>query len=438
MGERVRVAVIGAGAAGCMAAIAAAESGAEVSLLDGNEKVAKKIYATGNGRCNMTNRDQSPAHFFSDSGSVADFLPADADRLVLDFFASRGILVQELYGGYVYPRSAQAATVAQCFERELAKQHVQVLCQHRVEGLNVLYEDGGAVREREGFLLVGRGPKKKTFQLLADRVILATGGIAGPTFGCAGDGYRFAREQGLSLVPAFPSLVPILSDSPLLGIGAGVRTTAALHLLVEGQEEASETGEVQLVKDAISGIPAFALSHAAGRAVLAHRPCEVVIDFLPELSDEQWGEIRARLQREISALRAPQPLPDGTWSFSPRLEELLLGLAQSRVLAMALKTQGLGLQNKAYKAAPEKLLAAVDALRGMAFPVTGTGAADRAQCTAGGIALTEIDAGFRVRRVRGLYAAGEVLDVDGVCGGYNLTFAFVSGARAGRNAALDD
>ncbi len=443
-----RVAVIGAGASGCMAAIAAAHAGCSVTLFEKNEKIAKKIYATGNGRCNLTNLflDGSCYHTH-DSGNeinrVLSFIGQFSQKDLIRFFKETGVPVHDR-GGYVYPRTDQAETVARALEKCMRREKVQVCTDCHVQkiektkkGFCIRYslseKDKGKAQQGRGkkqTKQTGKDSVKKIEQSChCDAVILCTGGMAGPSFGCSGDGYRFAEHFSHRVIRPLPALTRLESDDPFLRRAAGVRCHASVTLLNETDEAGTdcylekdicEDGELQITENSISGIPVFQISGTAAELLSQGRKVSVRIDFLPEFTQQEYeNEIEERLGQDRGQM----------------LGDFLLGLAHRKVIDMILARAGLQAEMKARRLSDGELRAILRSFRTLELEVTATGGFDHAQVTKGGIPLSEVDDAFESGKCTGLFLAGELLDVDGRCGGYNLQWAMTSGLLAGRSAA---
>lgn len=428
-----RIVIIGGGAAGLPAAIAAAREAAAckeqvtVTILDANDVPGKKLLSTGNGRCNLSNRVQKRDCYRSGSGLLPERFYRDGwDLEIEEFMRSLGVLLHERKDGYLYPRTDQARTVQQALIREAQRLGVGMISGVRV--LECRPVNSGYVLETQP-----RG------RVAADRIVLAAGGMVSKTYGCRGDGYRLLplrhRES-----PPVPALCALHSDDPHLKLASGVRTSASLTLLLDAEPIAQAEGELQLTDDGISGIPAFQISRYASRAIARPgsddnlRPdLTVRIDFLPEISREDWEKECGR------RLLAVHP--------SDTLGDFCRGLVPDRVVAWILAGFGLVREKKlanlnrprgepaaSAEAGRELLHNILNEMRSRTIRITGTESFDKAQVTAGGIAMDEIRDTMESARCPGCYLAGELLDVDGMCGGYNLTWAIHSGLLAGRSA----
>ena len=446
---RTEIAVIGGGASGCMAAIGAAESGASVVVFDKNDRPARKICATGNGRCNLVNLYQDEKCWYTSSGvSVRERLASFSERDLLAFFEERGIWFHDRQG-YVYPGTDQASVIADVLIREMDRLRVGVFPGNRVTGIEknpsglfriTVESVGGSEQgkeknsrnrrknedrrknERNRNLQTGSVravPERRI--CLADRVILCTGGLAGPVFGCSGDGYALAESLGHSRIPTVPALTPLLCPEKALKLAAGVRCPAAITLVCDGEAAGSEQGELQIVETAVSGIPVFQLSRLAGYALRDGREVRIRADFLPGMPEEEWqkqADLRLRDDRNQT------------------LEQLFMGLVHPKLLRFILNRLGLVSEQKRAGVKAEQIRQVLELMRGLDFEITGLAGYEKAQVTAGGIPLTETDPDtMESLACPGLYLAGELLDADGICGGYNLQWAMTGGLLAGRAAA---
>ncbi len=446
---RTEIAVIGGGASGCMAAIGAAESGASVVVFDKNDRPARKICATGNGRCNLVNLYQDEKCWYTSSGvSVRGRLASFSERDLLAFFEERGVWFHDRQG-YVYPGTDQASLIADVLIREMDRLRVGVFPGTRVTGIekdpsglfritveSVVGSEQGKEKynrnrrknedrrknERNRNLQTGSAravPERRI--CLADRVILCTGGLAGPVFGCGGDGYALAESLGHSLVPTVPALTSLICPEKALKMAAGVRCPAAITLICDGEETGMEQGELQLTEAAVSGIPVFQLSRLAGYALRDGREVRIRADFLPGMPEEEWQK------------QADLRLRDGR---NQTLEQLFMGLVHPKLLRFILNRLGLVSEQKRAGVKTEQIRQVLELMRGLDFEITGLAGYEKAQVTAGGIPLTETDPEtMESLACPGLYLAGELLDADGICGGYNLQWAMTGGLLAGRAAA---
>ena len=416
--ERVDTAVIGAGASGCMAAVSAALKGARVLLLEANDKICRKIYATGNGRCNLTNLYMSRECYHTGGGEdLSAFFARFSVEDHMAFWQSRGICLHDRQG-YVYPQTDQAATIAEGFEKILDRLGVRIALNERVQSvLKVERVKDESVKDEKGIFQI---KTQEGHQYFAETVVLAGGGMAGPQFGCRGDMYKIAEALGHRVRKPLPALTPLISDDRDLKAAAGVRCDAAVTLRIGGREHCTERGELQMTEAGISGIPVFQMSAAAACALDEEKEVSAVIDFLPAMDECSFqAEIARRMGEDRDYM----------------LGRFFLGLVNKKVLDLILRRRGMQAEKKASKVSDNELTAILHDMRRFTVHITAAGGFQKAQVTTGGVPLSQTDENLQSERCPGLYLAGELLDVDGICGGYNLQWAMTSGWIAGMSAA---
>lgn len=419
----VRVAVIGGGASGCMAAITAAQAGADVHIFEKNEKPGKKLYATGNGRCNLTNLHMDDSCYHTRTAdkngsslihsAIERYSPADQIR----FFADLGVPVYDR-DGYVYPRTNQAQTVVRALEKRIAALGIRVHTGCPVR--KIRRSQQGTKADDAVFYVDCNDREARAF----DTVILCTGGMAGPQYGTTGDGYRLAASFSHRIRTPLPALTALECKGQFLKRAAGVRCRAAVTLYTGNDKkqirEGREEGEVQMTDYGISGIPVMQISGMAARLLESKQRVFVQIDFLPEFSDSAFSdEIERRMREDRSQM----------------LGDLFLGLVHKKILDLLLAEKGLQAEMKARRIDDAGIRQILQSMREYTLEVIQVKSFKQAQVTSGGILLEDTDADFQSRLQLGLFFAGEVLDVDGRCGGYNLQWAFATGYIAGLAAA---
>ena len=410
------VAVIGGGAAGMMAAIEAARAGAIVTLIEKNAQLGKKLATTGNGRCNYTNLDMGDRIGGKFRGFHPDFAEAALDVLppeaVLDWFRAIGV-EPRFRGGYVYPNSDQASAVVDALREELHCLSVKV--HYNAEVKSVQRVDSSC------FLIQCADAVVK-----ADRVILAAGSKAAPKTGSNGDGYFVARKLGHTIVPYVPALCGIRCAGEAFRALAGIRTEAALELSVDGRCVDREVGELQLVDYGISGIPVFQLSRYAAYALQEGKKAAVYINFLPGFTEAEDPK-----DRSVQLFRQRQERLAGR-----KMESFFTGLLHQKLGQLLLRMANVRPELPVEELSEKQLRSLASlSVRFKAECVEMNGF-QQAQVVAGGVDTMEVEPhSMASRLVPGLYFAGEVLDIDGICGGYNLQWAWASGYVAGRHAA---
>ena len=407
-GKRKKVGIIGGGAAGMAAAITAARQGAEVTVLERNDRVGKKILMTGNGKCNLGNYQLSPEQYF---GSNAEWIEQALKRFgtedTVRFFQGLGLLVKSK-AGYLYPACEQAAVVLDVLRYEMQSLGVSVINECKINNIEK--------KEDSGQILVSDGNRKFVF----DAVILACGSKAAPKTGSDGSGYKLARKLGHSLIPTVPALVQLKCREDYLKGVAGVRADGEIKVYRGKECVATERGELQLTEYGISGIPVFQISRIVNYILREESEVRVVIDLLPDYEKDAYEAMctgRALLQNGRT------------------VEEFFTGMLNKKLMQLFIKMAGLK-GNMPVEQADKKALAYVYELcREWQLHVTGSNPYENAQVCAGGVDTAEITENMESKLVPGVYFAGEIMDVDGKCGGYNLQWAWCSGTIAGCAAA---
>lgn len=394
------VTVIGGGASGLAAAIAAAEHGAQVTVLERLPRVGKKLLLTGSGRCNLGHAGFDFSHYHGT-------LP-QAERILAQFdaqayFRRLGLYTRTDAEGRIYPMSNTAASVLDALRFAAEQRGVQTLCGQRVTGLSP------------------RGDRWQIFcgdvRFSADAVILAAGGSAAPNCGTDGNLLPLLKKMGFPITPPHPALCPVPTDAARVKALKGMRVRAAASAIAAGRVLKTESGEVQFTEQALSGICIFNLSRFAAEHGAS---MEISLDLLHDFAPEDT----AGLLRELMERRGNLPAGD-----------LLTGLLPKRIAETLIRQSGGAGHLPARTLSAEAQSALCTLLRDWRFPVKGTAAFAQAQVTAGGIAGHCVTDTLESKRDRGLFFCGELLDLDGDCGGYNLTWCWASGETAGRAAA---
>ena len=394
MSERPQVIVVGGGAAGLIAAITAAQNGAVVTVLEQNENPGRKICVTGNGRCNLTNKDMRPECF---RGQHPEFAAGILQQFSLEetlaFFENLGVAFTDRKG-WIYPRSNQAKCIPELLLLKARSLKVKIKTRETVKA--VVYEEGRWKAETSGWTYEG------------DRVILANGSKASQVPGADGSGYEIAAALGHRIVKPLPALTGLRCRGNAFSAWAGVRTDAKVTLLLDGKAFAEESGEVQLTDYGISGIPIFQLSRYAIRALEEGKKVSVMVNFLPEYTKES-------LREQLEKRRTLCPYQSEA--------EILLGLLPDKLIKMFRKQKA-----DLCQTITEYML-----------EVKGSSGFEQAQICSGGVDTTQIYSDtLESMLYPGLFFAGELLDIDGPCGGYNLQWAWSSGAVAGYHSAKEN
>lgn len=401
------IAVVGAGASGMMAAVWAARAGAKVTVYERNDRVGKKILATGNGKCNFSNEKMGSAWYFG-SGKVMidEIYQSFGLKETIQFYEELGMRIRNR-NGYLYPASEQAATVLDVLRYEMQRLAVTIHTGQQVMEIRKL---------KDGMQLEMQNHQKHQY----DTVILACGGMAAPKTGSDGQGIRLAEQLGHHIVPNVPALTALRCKEGFYKQVSGVRCDAELTLWISGQKVCTERGELQLTDYGISGIPVFQFSREAAYAVQNQKCTTVEIDFLPDYEDNEYTSFWKK--RWIA--QADQTM-----------EQFVTGIVNKKVGLLLLKQADIKETVRAENVPKAKRNKLSTMFRSFRVEVRSTNSYEQAQVSAGGVDCREVTSRMESKLVRGLYFAGEMLDVDGICGGYNLQWAWSSGAVAGMAAA---
>ena len=406
-----KILVVGGGAAGMMAAVTAARNGKKVRLIEKNEKLGKKLFITGKGRCNITNaadiEDLFSAVVSNPKFLYSSFYSMTNDQ-VIDFFEELGVKTKVERGGRVFPESDHSSDVIRALEQEMKRLGVEIRL--RAEAEEILAEDGRVTGVR---LSSGK-------ELHADAVIIATGGISYPSTGSTGDGYRFARECGHKVTDLSPALVPMEVKEwyarELMGLSlrnVEIRITDGKKKLYE------EFGEMLFTHYGVTGPVILSASSIVGKKLKEH-PLTLHIDLKPALTEEQLDK---RMLREFEA------------NHNRQFKNAVDSLFPSKLKPVIVELSGIQEDKKVNEVTKEERLHFVRLIKDFSMTLTGMRGYNEAIITKGGVSVKEIDPGtMESKLVNGLYFAGEVLDLDAVTGGYNLQIAWSTGYLAGLNA----
>lgn len=405
----MRIGVIGGGAAGMVAAIAAKRKGAEVVILEAKDRVGQKLLATGNGKCNLGNRDFDISQYYGNDLSVArTCFDSFGVEETIRFFHELGLFIREK-NGYLYPYNEQASAVLDVLRNE-------------VKALSIPIHTNFFVREilpqkKGGFRLNGEEES-----LFFDRVILATGGKAAPKTGSDGNGYELAKRFRHRIIPVVPALTFLKCEGAFFKAISGVRTQVGITLSdAKGNVLAEECGELQLTEQGLSGIPVFQLSRIAAYGLQRGEKLSAEVDFLPEYSE---AALRT-LAEQRAPLRAGRDL-----------EAFFTGILNKKIMQLLwIKNAGLKATDDAMLLSEKRLEELLISAKHFTVKVLGTGDFQHAQVSAGGVSFEQVSTRLESKLQPGLYFAGELLDIDGRCGGYNLQWAWTSGYLAGTYAS---
>lgn len=399
-----KVIVIGGGASGLVSAITSARLGHDVTILEHMNACGKKILITGNGKCNYWNSDQSIEHYNSNNKEAISFILDNASDKVLDFFDSIGI-VPKIKNGYYYPYSNLAASINYALITEALNL-----------GINIIYDVNitKIEHEKDKFRVT-----TSTNTYLSDKLILATGSIACSKTGSDGSGYDLAKRLGHTITKIYPSLVQLKMNEPYLKKWSGIRTDVKVALYINNKFIKEECGEIQLTDYGVSGICVFNVSRFVCKAISENKKVTLNINFVPWYSGSNFVSFLEKQNKKLN---------------NRTISNILEGFLNYKLVDVILKKVNIK-ENEIWnnlKESEKNLLA--NTICSFKATIIGTNDFDKAQVCRGGIPLDEINnKTMESKIVKGLYIVGEILDVDGDCGGYNLGFAWMSGILAGEN-----
>lgn len=400
-----KVVVIGGGASGLIASIYASINN-EVVVIEKNDICGKKILVTGNGRCNYYNAFINSNNYnFSSREFLKEVITLENQQEVLSFFESIGI-IPHIKNGYFYPYSNQASSIREALVKEAKNRGVQFIN-------NVVVES--VIKENTHFVI-----NKNKENIICDKVILATGSYAGVKEKT--NGYDIAKSFGHTIVSVLPSLIQLRGKGEYFKKWNGVRTEAKLTLYEDDILVKQEHGEIQLTDYGISGICTFNLSGIVSRGLSEKRREAIVINFLPFLNFKTRKEYLSWLENRNQLVK------------NRTVSELLEGILNYKLVQVLLQQANIKNNINYSKLTSEEKNRLLTSLISFKVEIIGTNSYEKAQVCSGGISLDEIDnKTFESKQCKGLYIIGEMLDVDGECGGYNLAFAWFSGIISGKS-----
>lgn len=410
-----RVLVIGGGASGIVAAIVAARHGASVSILEHQDKIGKKLLLTGNGKCNLTNLSLDASNYVTNNHEdmvfVKHALEAYSPQKIISFFHSMGLRTTVLRDSYVYPETEASASVVSVLLRELKNLHVEILTNQHVSSLS----------KKENHICIISN--EQTF--FADSVIIACGGKSYPKTGSDGSGFDILRRMHLQYVEPYPALTSLICNHNGCKILSGMRNQASVSILDSKHSMiASDQGQIQFTDYGISGIPVFQVSSQIYPYLLKHGNAHLSdltarIDLFPyEEEDELFFDIDRQLKEY------------NLFSF----EEAMSGFLHKKWIQFF--SSQYGISNKTGKEIKKSTIKQLAYnMKNLDFPIKELKGFDFCQVTGGGLKLSEITSFFELKKYPSVFITGELLNITGDCGGYNLHWAFLSGMIAGKKAA---
>ncbi len=403
-----KIAIVGGGAAGLMAALTAAKAGADVTIYEHNKSVGKKILASGNGRCNIINTTAYVSDYFgSDPGFSAYALEAMPFNAFEKFCHSIGLLLDAKDDGRCYPLSNEAKSVVIAFSEAVKEAGVKICTEENVTDIT---------KENEQFIVETSLDKKKY-----DRVLIATGSEAAPQLGASADGYDFAKRFGHTIEATYPSLVQLHIDSEIHHKMAGVKTVADVTLYLNGKPEEKIQGDILFTNYGISGLAILDISQKASLALSEFQHVTVGLNMLPQFNRQALSSLLEKLLNAVA---------------NHTLETALSGVISTKIVPHLLKSAKIEPTMPASSLNTKQIKKLAHQLQDWRFEITDTHGFKHAEVSGGGVSTAEInEKTMESQLVEGLYFAGEVIDIVGRRGGYNFNFAWASGMLAGKAMA---
>ncbi|MBQ6820400.1 MAG: NAD(P)/FAD-dependent oxidoreductase [Clostridium sp.] len=407
--------IVGGGASGLMAAITAKDFGLDVAIIEGTDRIGKKILTTGNGRCNISNKTISFPYFSYHSENSGFFSKVLSEFSVSDtenFFFSLGLPIVELNNGKMYPKSLQASSVVDIFRLAIEDRDIPLYTNCKVKDIH----------KNKNFKLSTNNDEYKLFT--CGKLIIACGGKSAIKTGSDGSGYTLVKSLGHSLIKTTPGIVQLKLDSTYLKAISGVKFDGFATLLIDGKVSRKEFGEILFTDYGISGPPILQISGYASKALLNNKKVEVVIDMMP---NETISDVENFLEGHF-AMFSHRPVIDS-----------LIGIINKKLIPTVLKAAGIeNLHIPCFELNWQNKKNLINILKSWKFICTDTNGFNQAQITIGGVDTKEVNPStLESKLVKDLYFCGEVLDVDGDCGGFNLQWAWSSGYVVSKNIAYN-
>ncbi|WP_313758947.1 NAD(P)/FAD-dependent oxidoreductase [Tissierella sp.] len=403
-----KIIIIGGGAAGMMAALSVKRNGGDALILEKNDRVGKKLLATGNGRCNYTNKNLNINNYHGNNPKFAYSALSEFNvERTIEFFESLGITPAVEDNGKVFPLSFQASSMLDVLRYEIETQGIELITEAQV------FE----IKKKNQFTVTLKD--KRIFE--GDRVIIATGGMALPSSGSDGNGYNLCKKLGHTITEIFPGLVQLKLESKFLRALDGVKFLGVAGIYIDNKLILEDSGDILFTSYGISGPPVLQLSRTALDYMNKEKNVELRVSIIHTKTQEEL------LEYLVNRFKL---MPNKT------IEIALIGLINKRLIIPLLKETNIDKNKNAASLSKDEMRKLSEILTSWSFKVIGSQSWGNAQVTAGGVNTAEVDnKTMESKIVKGLYIVGELLDIDGDCGGFNLQWAWSSGYIAGLNAA---
>ena len=397
----MKVVIVGSGPSGLASAIYAKKNNNEVIILERNNDICKKILLTGNGKCNYFNENQDITHYHSSNDNlISDIITEKNLNDILVFFDELGI-VPKIKNGYYYPYSNQASSVKQVLLSKINELGIKIIYNYLVTDIK---------KENDKFIINN--------DIICDKLILSTGSKAYPKTGSDGNGYNLVKKFNHNINKVMPALVKLKSDDKYLKELKGIRSDCKISIYKDNEFIKSETGEIQLTDDAISGICVFNLSYLANKYIESKNNVHILVNFIPFIDDKD--ELLKYLDDRCKKIK------------NKKMKEFFDGLLNYKLSNVILKKSNINLDSNYKDLSKKEKETLVSNINSYDFNIISSYSYDNSQVCMGGVPLDEINLlTMESKKEKNLYIIGELLDVNGDCGGYNLTFAFITGMLAG-------
>lgn len=400
--------IIGGGASGLMSAIISARSGLKVTLLERMNRVGKKILATGNGRCNYSNINASIESY---RGNNINFCKSVLDNFsvekTLEFFNTLGIEPRIERGGYVYPFSNQASSILDVLRYEVERLNINVYCSTNVKKI---------IKKQNQFTVI-----TDDNNFYAEKIILCCGGKSSSNLGSNGSGFELARQLGHKIILPVPALVQLRATQPFLKQLKGVRINGSTTLIYKDRSIKNTVGEILFTDYGLSGIPILQLSRYASKLLSEKKQPYIILDMMNNYNNDQLNKLLIKRFLNMSY---------------KSLGDSFIGLINKKLISIIIKLAGCSFDQPVSTITKKQRNNLVKVFKSMIFDISGTNQWNQSQVTAGGVSTAEVNPQTMASKIcKNLYFAGEILDIDGDCGGYNLQWAWSSAYLAGLNAS---
>lgn len=403
--------IIGGGASGIIAAITAKNFGADVAIIEGNNRIGKKLLTTGNGRCNISNKNITIKRFHSENSNFFEpVLKSFSLSNTIDFFNSLGLPLVTLEEGKMYPMSLQSSSVIDILRSALEERNIPIYLESKVDNIKA---------NRKNFKI---HIADKDTEYECSKLILACGGKSAPKTGSDGSGYTLAKNLGHTIITPVPALVQLKLNYKKLKALSGIKFEGSAEIIIDGKPVQKEFGEILFTDYGISGPPILQLSRNASKALLYKKDTAIKIDIMSNISKEDLKEF----------------LENHWGAFGYRsVHDSFIGLINKKMIPILLKESGIeDIHKSCWELTWKEKESILNLLKEWEFEVIGTNGFNNAQVTAGGVNTAEVNPEtLQSKIIPNLYFCGEMLDVDGDCGGFNLQWAWASGYTAGKSAA---